>query len=738
MNYIQYMKPGGNFWTLPNGQQDVSWLEFWNNWKQAIHKAKNQIADSWENLKQDYKDATDPITAAERRQAESIEATRAKQASMKFISDDRTDYEKKRDKKNFELKEFEQKRQQNKEATDAVMWTLTGIPYAVQHLASPNGVIKTYGNTKAAVQNGGGPYLEKAVASAAGDVLDATIVGAPIWNAARPYAVGLYNTTNYSSLGNRLAHPIESLRFAKINTELSDLVRQAYPKETAKLMLEEASPLFKTVRYYNKGNSGPQYIGGTDVPLQIEGLRNTPTTTVKMWDRAHEYGHLFDDALRRLDAGMARGSFGLSKGGISLVPKNYTYGPNIGINTPRGQMEFMADNIASSLYPEPKHVGMLHGEVAPYLERQALSAQVPFSSLYVQNGSTHVPYFLPEYRNFGRFIPTSAQRGSLGKGYKLDTQDGHSILLDTEIKPRLIPTKTSLAFYERHPSKISKGERLGIPKGQERTIINNEEEILNNAKSFAEKYGYEIPETIDAAKAMYNQHNSFFRTPSNHESVILHYDPELTKLPLEQQYFKLASKGYPESMRSYDFSKNGIYSDDFVFVAPDYGEVMPYINDVPAVMLRRPFRKSNPLTWHKDAEWTIQSKYTPYDQVFGKNKIGTAQIGNAGPQHEFKVSTRYLHPVKIAEPADKGTLLGIHLGPYDYKSGGSIKIKKKNLGSFTRYCNGKVTEECIRKGKNSSNPTTRKRANFAWVARHKFKHEEGGTINYLNMFNENN
>lgn len=69
-----------------------------------------------------------------------------------------------------------------------------------------------------------------------------------------------------------------------------------------------------------------------------------------------------------------------------------------------------------------------------------------------------------------------------------------------------------------------------------------------------------------------------------------------------------------------------------------------------------------------------------------------------------------------------------------HKSGGTIKIKKKNRGKFTDYCGGKVTEECIRKGKNSSNPTTRKRANFAWVARHKFKHEEGGKINYLNIF----
>lgn len=69
------------------------------------------------------------------------------------------------------------------------------------------------------------------------------------------------------------------------------------------------------------------------------------------------------------------------------------------------------------------------------------------------------------------------------------------------------------------------------------------------------------------------------------------------------------------------------------------------------------------------------------------------------------------------------------------KSGGSIHIKKKNRGKFTDYCGGKVTEECIRKGKNSSNPTTRKRANFTWVARHKFKHEEGGKINYLNLMN---
>ena len=72
MNYIQYIKPGSKFWALPNGQEDISWSEFWNNWKQTITKAKDQIVDNWENLKQDYKDATDPIAASERKQAESI------------------------------------------------------------------------------------------------------------------------------------------------------------------------------------------------------------------------------------------------------------------------------------------------------------------------------------------------------------------------------------------------------------------------------------------------------------------------------------------------------------------------------------------------------------------------------------------------------------------------------------------------------------------------------------------
>lgn len=55
------------------------------------------------------------------------------------------------------------------------------------------------------------------------------------------------------------------------------------------------------------------------------------------------------------------------------------------------------------------------------------------------------------------------------------------------------------------------------------------------------------------------------------------------------------------------------------------------------------------------------------------------------------------------------------------KNGSKIHIKKKNRGKFTQYCGGNVTEECIRRGKNSSSATIRKRATFAANAR-KWKH----------------
>lgn len=69
---------------------------------------------------------------------------------------------------------------------------------------------------------------------------------------------------------------------------------------------------------------------------------------------------------------------------------------------------------------------------------------------------------------------------------------------------------------------------------------------------------------------------------------------------------------------------------------------------------------------------------------------------------------------------------------FDYvqtaKSG--IKIKKSHRGRFTDYCGGKVTEECISKGKHSSDPAVRRMATFAKNAR-TWKHATGDKISRI-------
>ena len=62
-----------------------------------------------------------------------------------------------------------------------------------------------------------------------------------------------------------------------------------------------------------------------------------------------------------------------------------------------------------------------------------------------------------------------------------------------------------------------------------------------------------------------------------------------------------------------------------------------------------------------------------------------------------------------------------------FKNGKKIHIKESQKGSFTRYCGGNVTSECIARGKASPDPRIRKKAIFADNAR-KWKHQSGGTL----------
>lgn len=65
----------------------------------------------------------------------------------------------------------------------------------------------------------------------------------------------------------------------------------------------------------------------------------------------------------------------------------------------------------------------------------------------------------------------------------------------------------------------------------------------------------------------------------------------------------------------------------------------------------------------------------------------------------------------------------------NFKKGHKIHIKESQKGSFTKWCGGNVTSECIQRGKNSSNPKIRKKATFAANAR-KWKHKEGGLLKF--------
>lgn len=64
-----------------------------------------------------------------------------------------------------------------------------------------------------------------------------------------------------------------------------------------------------------------------------------------------------------------------------------------------------------------------------------------------------------------------------------------------------------------------------------------------------------------------------------------------------------------------------------------------------------------------------------------------------------------------------------------FKKGGGIHIKQKNKGSFTKYCKGKVTQECIDKAKKSGNKKLIKRSVFAENSRRwAKKHQMGGMM----------
>lgn len=91
---------------------------------------------------------------------------------------------------------------------------------------------------------------------------------------------------------------------------------------------------------------------------------------------------------------------------------------------------------------------------------------------------------------------------------------------------------------------------------------------------------------------------------------------------------------------------------------------------------------------------------------------------------EYDLMNKYLTAKELSALGQDKSLTSL---PNSFAGGGGIHIKKANRGKFTEYCGGKVTSECIARGKRSSSPAVRKRATFAANAR-KWKHAFGGDL----------
>lgn len=134
-----------------------------------------------------------------------------------------------------------------------------------------------------------------------------------------------------------------------------------------------------------------------------------------------------------------------------------------------------------------------------------------------------------------------------------------------------------------------------------------------------------------------------------------------------------------------------------------------------------------------DGHFLITGK--PGQMINSVDDIGTIYINDAYENEEALKAAQKLqkylqqtYPKINFKLYSQGFKQGGKMNVLEFlKNGSGIHIKEKNKGKFTSYCGGKVTNECIQKGKNSSNPAIRKRATFADNARH-FKHKKGGEL----------
>ena len=386
---------------------------------------------------------------------------------------------------------------------------------------------------------------------------------------------------------------------------------------------------------------------------------------------------------------------------------------------------------------DPDYISLLETEVARWRMNPANAGKTLVISNKALSSATTGYNNQPSIPDKETFIARQVQRG----GNREEAAAYYDALIENNPNLKIDNRFVSDIESGTRTAQISEAERLGIPKG---TKYYTQEENLafrNQINDFAKKYGYEPigdevtdPEVLERyARSLIKRHNTFYRG--------VELNPQESNLSLEYMATHAPGGGAGE-----------LYITPYQSVAAMYGE---------PVEILRPYKLGADRTkWFDEGNFPIYTAGGRRDIHLWENKKGISapwltsetfegksdwiykprvETELTGRNQQFipiSVQYRNIHP--HLQPLDRVGSLAVPTTAF-YKSGGSIHIKKKNRGKFTKSAKaaGEGVQEHAHKVMNDPNatPLQKKRANFAIQAKkwHR-KHQLGGKINYLDIF----
>ena len=162
--------------------------------------------------------------------------------------------------------------------------------------------------------------------------------GYRVYQTTKPYIKGVINTTSKNTLSNRITHPVETIKFSKIYSDLDDFLKNEYTDiyPELKVHLDDAA---KNVLYKNGLVNKHAGVAFNPETKEISGL--SLLTNKENSIRAHEYVHNFQDRIFDKNLPFYRN--------IDAVPDSYQYSRVTLLPQDRNFDEYMADRIAQAI-----------------------------------------------------------------------------------------------------------------------------------------------------------------------------------------------------------------------------------------------------------------------------------------------------------------------------------------------------------------------------------------------------